>query len=948
MIRPTQRGGGARRRVAGLAAAALTASMLPLGVGTLANAAPPSGTACVADPEARLGSVPSPEQFLGFPLGTGQSRPVTNDEIVDYLQAVDSSSDRVVTGVMTTSVDGRSLPYAIVSSSANMVPGQVQKVAHQIAELRDPRSLKPDKAARYAADVPAIVWIAGNVHGGEKSGADGALRTLYELASGESCDVQKRLDNLVTVILPTQNPDGREASRRQNEFGFDLNRDWFARTQRESDAKLEMLRAYPPQVFIDAHEMGSKRFFFPPNADPIHHEIADQPVDWINRIGAANAEAFDEHFNGACRPGVTEECYFNYQSYDLFFMGYGDTVPATGFGAAGMTYEKGSASTVADRVQQQFMTQWATTGWAADNKQEVLKGYYQIYETALAEGRAGILEPNEVVQPTNTVQFPVPDITVRSYFLLPDRQLGDVRALVDRLRRMDVEVYRLKEPVTVPDARIFGGRSATNRVVPAGSYWIPMDQPQKHWIQALIGEDPYVPFPYFYDVSSWSNPLLMGVETIYTGDELAPAADLVKGVDGGVAASAPAGGSYSYPMDSAAASELTFALLRHGVALKRDVTTGDVSFSARGPVSVVDKLARSYGVSLAGSRTPASGVELRLPDVGLYAGPGISVTAGSHGEARYVLGERWGLDLTPVTQADINGNTDAFRNRSVLVVPDGSNATGGLTAIGQANLKAWVAAGGTYVGLRNEGTRMARAAGLTSTTERAKPTGYQVIGSHFRVDVDTASPVALGRPSEDFEFNNSDSILGPSTTGTNVLTYPSGDSFWRNGYTVREDALKGTVALVDEPTGAGHAVLFAYNPLFRAYNENGIHLVANALLYPSESGATATERSEARTPRAQSAGDVEARRAAAAATSNQPDLGGLWRPITIAVAPSDLGRAEAVVAGYTGTARTSVADGTAYIVIPNPDGLYADEHPFLRDLVHDLSVAKIALRSVTG
>ena len=184
-------------------------------------------------------------------------------------------------------------------------------------------------------------------------------------------------------------------------------------------------------------------------------------------------------------------------------MGYGDTVPAAGFGAAGMTYEKGSASAVADRVQQQFLTQWATTGWAADNKQEVLQGYYQIWQTALAEGKAGTLEPNEVVQPTNTVQFPVPDLKIRSYFLMPDRQLGDVRALVERLRGMDVEVYRLKDPVTVPDARIFGGRSAQNLTVPAGAYWIPMEQPQKHWIQALIGEDPYVPFPYFYDVSSW-------------------------------------------------------------------------------------------------------------------------------------------------------------------------------------------------------------------------------------------------------------------------------------------------------------------------------------------------------------------------------------------------------------------------------------------------------------
>ena len=61
----------------------------------------------------------------------------------------------------------------------------------------------------------------------------------------------------------------------------------------------------------------------------------------------------------------------------------------------------------------------------------------------------------------------------------------------------------------------------------------------------------------------------------------------------------------------------------------------------------------------------------------------------------------------------------------MLLVPDGSSATGGLTATGQANLRAWVAAGNTYIGLRNEGTRMARAAGLTSTTEKAKPADYR-------------------------------------------------------------------------------------------------------------------------------------------------------------------------------------------------------------------------------
>ncbi|GAB3336208.1 M14 family zinc carboxypeptidase [Micromonospora halotolerans] len=925
------------RRTAGVAALLLLAGLTPLLGGAPAGAAP-TAPSCSNDPAARLSTVPSPESALGFPLGTGQERVVTNDEVRGYLKAVDSASDRVVTGVMATSVLGQPLPYAIVSNERHVRPGALKQIADDIRDLRDPRRTRAKKAAETASDRPAIVWVAGNVHGGEKSGTDAALKTLYELASGLSCAVAERNDNLVTVIVPTQNPDGRDASRRQNEYGFDMNRDWFARTQQETDGKIELLRQYPPQVFVDAHEMGGRQYFFPPNADPIHHEIASENVDWINRIGEANKAGFG--FNGACGGAVTTECYFNYATYDLFFMGYGDTVPAAGFGAAGMTFEKGSASAVADRVQQQFHTQWSTLGWAAANKHEVLTSYYKIWTDALAEGRAGTLEPNEVVQPTNSVQFPVPDIRIRSYFLLPDRQLGDVRQLVERLRRMDVEVYEVTRPTTVPTARVFGGRTATDVTVPVGAYWIPMDQPQKHWIQAIMGEDPYVPFPYFYDVSSWSNPLLMGVNAIYTGDDVRPQARPVRQITGGTSAAAEAKGSYAYPLDSAAAAELTFQLLGRGVPLVRDLDTSAVGFPAKSLTREIDQLARSLGVTLRPSRAAASGSPVDLPDVGLFEGTGISTTSGSHGEARYVLGRRWGLELTPVTTADINDNTPAFTGRTVLLVPDGSSATGGLTAAGQANLRNWIAQGHTYVGLRNEGTRMARAAGLTSTTEKTKPADYRMIGSHLRVDVDGSSPVALGRPAEDFEFNNSDSILNPSSTGTNVLSYPSDDTFWANGYTMRSDVLKGTVALVDEPTGGGRAVLFAFNPLFRAYNENGLHLVANALLYPS--GAAADRATPRRTT------GVEPARAAAAAQPVADNLGGEWRPITVEVAAGDRGRAEAVVARYTDTARVSAADGSAYLVIPNPAGLQADEHPFLRDLVGALRDAQIPVRSLVG
>ena len=47
-----------------------------------------------------------------------------------------------------------------------------------------------------------------------------------------------------------------------------------------------------------------------------------------------------------------------------------------------------------------------------------------------------------------------------------------------------------------------------------------MAQANKHWVQAMLHEDPYTPFPYFYDVTGWSNPLLFNVHGGSSGAEL--------------------------------------------------------------------------------------------------------------------------------------------------------------------------------------------------------------------------------------------------------------------------------------------------------------------------------------------------------------------------------------------------------------------------------------------
>ena len=48
---------------------------------------------------------------------------------------------------------------------------------------------------------------------------------------------------------------------------------------------------------------GTAGYFFPPNADPIYHEITDEAVGWINGLyGPAMQDAFDAR-------GIP---YFNY------------------------------------------------------------------------------------------------------------------------------------------------------------------------------------------------------------------------------------------------------------------------------------------------------------------------------------------------------------------------------------------------------------------------------------------------------------------------------------------------------------------------------------------------------------------------------------------------------------------------------------------------------------
>ena len=868
------------------------------------------------------GSITSPSDAIaGWPL-----RRATADELLSYTSLVGDESARVRVGQFATSWNGTPLLYALVGTEANVE--RAEEIAAAQRALRDPRTVKPSVANQVIEDSPAIVWYAGNVHGNETSGADAAIQILYELAARSDCEVKDVLDELVVGIIPTQNPDGRDAASRTNAYGFDMNRDWFARTQPEINGIVNLLNAYPPVMYIDAHEMGTPGFFFPPNDDPIHHEITDEALHWINDIySPAIKDAFEER--RATEPIHWD--YFNYETYDLFYMGYGDTAPTTAFTAAGMTFEKGIADPDDQRQEEQFVAGWASILAAAANKDAILRQYHQAHQQALAEGRQGQLQPNHVVVPGNELRTQVPDLRIRHYFIRRGTAQPEVLHLLQRLMDLDVEIYRLRKKFRARGLQAYGRDPARARL-PKGTFWIPMAQPQKHWIQALLGEDPYGALVYFYDVSAWSNPLLMDLDASFTGSKRKPKAKLLKNPPGGRVLRGKRARSYWFAGDTARAVAAALELERAGVDVDRLAAgtrklPGGAFVVPRGNIELLRRVAGAYNLFLRGRRggTPA-GDAFRQPKVALYS-PGSGGESLNH--LRYTLDQVWHLPYTPLNGSQIAAGQLSSGGYDVLIVP---GVTTGDLDPAEAQVKAWVEEGGIYVGTARGGTGgtdYAITHGMTSSSQG--DSADFVPGTLFRMTVPGGSPVTAGSDGLTYWYNLEEPALEPSTTGLNPVTYPAAEpEFWLSGYAENADVYQGTSGLVEETMGQGRVILFSGEPNYRAYTEGPAFFLANAIAYPDPSAAPRT--TDVSSPDAED--DVaDARRDSVAAPASPP--------ITFRVTQADVAGALRVLRRFTETTTVEATPRGAYLRIPNPRDLDVEEHPFAFRLLPALERAGV-------
>lgn len=713
-------------------------------------------------------SIPTPESVLGFEIGTYLTDHL---QMVDYIRKLAESTDKVQIVKFGQSIERRDLYLVIISSPENM--SRLEDIRLAIERLTDPRAISESEAAEIARTTPAIGWMNYANDGNESAAFETGIQLAYQLAAGSDPVTNKINREVITILNMALNPDSHQRyvtwmkavtvgkygtadpaasehrgdwlmATNNNHYDIDLNRDAFAQSQLETRESTKVMHHWNPQIWVDNHG-DPDEYFFAPFVSPINLNYPSSLLKWATEIGLNNARYFDKY-------GWT---FKKDETYDIYYPGYWDSYPAF-YGAIGMTYETDGGGrkafryeipdktikTLRDGIHHHFTTNVATLEVLADNREAILNDFFAFRKTGMDEAK---------------------DEQFKTYILVPGRDNGRLIELVNLFLLHQFEIYKTSSEITVGSSQTYHDRSAKTRLIPSGSYLIPLNQPQKRMIKTLLEPDPKMEDLFlgrveeirnrnkklgssapkertgFYDVTAWALPLTYGVEAVFTGEALSVSGSRritenlqSEGkVDGG-----RAGYAYLFSYETDAGAKLAGRLLQedYRVALAtktfrnsgRDFPQGTlVVRTQRNPETLhnrISGLAEEYGTEVFAVNTAwgETGISLGSGSVRNLEKPRIMVLTNApasptaYGAIWYMLEKRYELEFSAV-RAEHFAAADLSRY-NVIIFPDGS-ASGYQTTLGETgveNLKAWVRSGGTFIGIKG-GAVFANRSGVEMT-----------------------------------------------------------------------------------------------------------------------------------------------------------------------------------------------------------------------------------------
>ena len=438
-----------------------------------------------------LPKISKPNKFLGFELG---ERVATPAQISSAILEWSKLSDRLKVVEYARSHEGRPLFSVFISSPANI--NNLDAIKENISKLADARKTNDKTAEALITNMPAIAWMAYSIHGNETSGADAALGIIYHLIASDDPDIMNMLNEMVVIIDPMMNPDGRDRFAksleqyrgtapnyddqslihtgdwpygRTNHHYFDLNRDWFYLTQPETQGRVALINEWRPQILVDGHEMGAQDTFMTgPPREPINKNIDTDLIKWGNVFAKDQATEFDKRNWRFYTGEWHEDLYPGYSFYVQFRGSLGILYEQSRMSEDGVRRPEGTIQSYKESVHHQYISTLANLKTLQTNTKEMYEDYW--------EGRKYNVSKNGVY-------------ANQTFVILPSENYGRLNSLVDKLIAQDIELFRNIKSMTVRSALNQSGGIEENFIIPKGSLIIPNRQPEAPLIAAILEFD---------------------------------------------------------------------------------------------------------------------------------------------------------------------------------------------------------------------------------------------------------------------------------------------------------------------------------------------------------------------------------------------------------------------------------------------------------------------------
>jgi hypothetical protein len=154
-------------------------------------------------------TVPTPKAVLGDIAGAPGILPYSQD-VYRYMRMLEKASPRVKVFSIGKTEEGREM-IAVAVASEKLISSLEENRA-RLAKLADPRTINLDDAEAeklITASTP-IYYITGTIHSPETGAPTALMELAYRLAVDESSYVRAIRENVVTLITPIVEVDGRD------------------------------------------------------------------------------------------------------------------------------------------------------------------------------------------------------------------------------------------------------------------------------------------------------------------------------------------------------------------------------------------------------------------------------------------------------------------------------------------------------------------------------------------------------------------------------------------------------------------------------------------------------------------------------------------------------------------------------------------------------------------